>query len=347
MSTGSHSEQVCVDDLFEQAYAHLASQPQAALAFLGSAFSVIKGHPGSVLSGVQIKVLAKLCAVALREGLEPDVVRGFIRRHGLVAPDSASSLLWPWPVRVHTLGRFAVYCEDELLTFNGKSPRKALELLQALIAHGGREVHTSVLMQSLWPEESSSNLRNLFDNTLHRLRKLLGPAPVLHVVNSKLTLDPALCWVDAWAFNRLTAACAAAVVNGDGAGPVLDEREARTALRLYSGDFLQSETEIPWSVPYRDRLRNRFHRLVRVLGERLELEQQWEAAAEVYERGLEIDNLSEAFYQRLMACNQQMGEHAEALCVYRRCRELLSIVLGVAPSARTEKLRLASLSVAH
>jgi DNA-binding SARP family transcriptional activator len=32
------------------------------------------------------------------------------------------------------------------------------------------------------------------------------------------------------------------------------------------------------------------------------------------------------------------GDKAEALNVFRRCRELLSIVLGVKPSAETERL---------
>ena len=33
-----------------------------------------------------------------------------------------------------------------------------------------------------------------------------------------------------------------------------------------------------------------------------------------------------------------MGDHAEALRIYRRCRELLSIVLGVQPTAETEAI---------
>ncbi len=347
MSTGPGCQQVGIDALFQQAEAQWIDQPQAACALLREAFAEMKRVPDCRLPVMPVKALARLCAVALDAGIETDTVRRFIKHHGLVVPDTVASLNWPWPVRVHTLGRFSVFCDDELLTFTGKSPRKALELLQALIAHGGREVHTSVLMQSLWPEESSSNLRNLFDNTLHRLRRLLGVSDVLHVANAKLTLDPCLCWVDAWTFNRLTSACAAALPEGERGRPVLSEADARAALRLYSGHFLQSEADEPWRLPYRDRLRNRFHRLVRALGEHLEQAQQWEAAVEVYERGLEVDNLAESFYQHLMACHQRLGEHAEALCVYRRCRELLSIVLGVTPSLRTETLRQASLAVPH
>lgn len=345
MSRNPSNAQVQIDDLLERAVAQAGIHAEAARGCLHEVFAELARGSVWPVPSIAKPVLARLCAEALDAGIEPPVVRRFIA-HCELAPEPGASLNWPWPVRVHTLGRFAVFCDDKPLTFTGKSPRKALELLQALIAHGGREVRTTVLMQSLWPEESSSNLRNLFDNTLHRLRKLLGPQEVLHVHNAKLTLDASRCWVDAWAFNRLTAPCAAALVEPGHERAPVSEAEARAALRLYSGHFLQSESEEPWSLPYRDRLRNRFHRLVRVLGEHLEQAGDWEGAAEIYERGLEVDNLAEVFYQHLMACHQRMGEHAEALRVYRRCRELLSIVLGVAPSPRTESLRRVSLSMA-
>ena len=43
--------------------------------------------------------------------------------------------------------------------------------------------------------------------------------------------------------------------------------------------------------------------------------------------------------RRLMVCYRELGEPAEALNVYRRCREMLSIVLGVKPSPETEAIR--------
>lgn len=258
-------------------------------------------------------------------------------------PKNGSGVGHQWPLRVFTMGRFVVFCNDELLTFNGKSPRKALELLQMLIAHGGREVHTTALMHDLWADDLSCDLRNLFDNTLHRLRRLLGPDDVLNLHNGKLTLDPAKCWVDAWAFGRLSSELIDGTGEFSGADSDQIVKEAEVALRLYSGHFLQNETDDPWVFVYRDRLKSRFQRLVMAIGARRERDGEWGDAADVYMRGLELDNLSEAFYQQLMVCYQQMGEHAEALLVYRRCRELLSIVLGIAPSPKTERLRLTSL----
>jgi pentatricopeptide repeat protein len=44
-------------------------------------------------------------------------------------------------------------------------------------------------------------------------------------------------------------------------------------------------------------------------------------------------------YQRLMACYLEQGDFAEAYNVYRRCREMLSIALGLHPLKKTELLR--------
>jgi DNA-binding SARP family transcriptional activator len=54
---------------------------------------------------------------------------------------------------------------------------------------------------------------------------------------------------------------------------------------------------------------------------------------------LERDNLAEAVYRRLMVCQRELGDAAGAMLTYRRCRELLSIVLGRAPAAETEAVR--------
>ncbi len=40
-----------------------------------------------------------------------------------------------------------------------------------------------------------------------------------------------------------------------------------------------------------------------------------------------------------MVCQRELGDPAGALTTYRRCRELLSIVLGRKPAAETEAIR--------
>ncbi len=59
---------------------------------------------------------------------------------------------------------------------------------------------------------------------------------------------------------------------------------------------------------------------------------------DLYRRGLEADNLAEPFYRGLMRSLAASGDRAEAVNAFRRCRELLSIVLSVQPARETERL---------
>ncbi len=88
----------------------------------------------------------------------------------------------------------------------------------------------------------------------------------------------------------------------------------------------------------RERLRSKFLRVIIKLGTYREQARQWESAAELFQKGLEIDPLTEEFYQHLMVCYQQLGRRSEALAVYNRCKSLLSATLGIAPSPQTENL---------
>ena len=276
-------------------------------------------------------LLSLLCADALQARVEVDYVTQLIRQRDL-RPAGPEVLHWPWPIRVYTLGRFSLVKDGRAVTFTGKSPHKPLELLQVLIALGGREVHTSQLMDALWPDAGGRDLRKLFDNTLHRLRQIFGHEEMVILRDAKLTLDMHRCWLDVWAFDSI----AGRLCEGE-AVPLHLAREAR---RLYQGHFLQREAQQAWLLPYRARLRSRFHRFILFQGERLELAEQWKPACQIYEHGIDIDSVAEILYRRLMVCLLNLGEFAEALRVYRRCCELLSIVLGVKPSFETEAVRL-------
>jgi DNA-binding SARP family transcriptional activator len=79
-------------------------------------------------------------------------------------------------------------------------------------------------------------------------------------------------------------------------------------------------------------------RVVISLGAALEAARDWATAVDVYRRGLEADNLAEPLYRGLMRSLAATGDRAEALVAYRRCRDLVSVVLGLKPSAETERL---------
>jgi len=146
----------------------------------------------------------------------------------------------------------------------------------------------------------------------------------LILAEGKLSFNPDVVWVDVWAFEHAL----------DATPPDVD-----AALALYRGHFLGLETPAPWAMPLRDRLQARLSRAVLARGQALEAQQDFAAARLLYERALDLDNLAEPVYRRLMVCQRELGDPAGALSTYRRCRELLSIVLGRQPTAETEAVR--------
>jgi len=91
-------------------------------------------------------------------------------------------------------------------------------------------------------------------------------------------------------------------------------------------------------VKARERLRSKFVRLVESVAQADEAAGQWEKAMAHYLRGLEADDLVEAFHLGLMRCYRALGRPAEAIAAFRRLRQTLSVVLGIAPSPAAEAL---------
>jgi len=269
------------------------------------------------------QMMAELLALALAHGIEPEFTRALIRERRLEAP-SPATIDWPWPLALRTLGDFIVIRDGEPLVSKGKAQKRPLEMLKALIALGGRHVDASMLTAKLWPDAEGDDAKTSFDSGLYRLRKLLDVDGALTLAEGRLSLDDRLVWLDVWAFEQAL----------DATPPDID-----AALACYRGHFLGLEAPAPWALPLRDRLQARLARAVLARGQALEADKKFAAARTLYERALELDNLAEAVYRRLMVCQRELGDPAGALTTYRRCRELLSIVLGRKPAAETEAIR--------
>jgi adenylate cyclase len=244
----------------------------------------------------------------------------------------------PAPLAIYTLGQFALLRDGQPITFSRKVQKRPLDLLKVLVAHGGVRADIAPLIEALWPDAEGDAAKVSFDSNLHRLRKLLDVEDVLRLSEGRLSLDDKRCWSDVWAFDDLIDRIERATHAPTPDNATLGEL-ARELLRLYTGHFLEQESQEPWAAAARDRLKAKFLRTVGTLGAGLEQCAEWHGAATLYSRALELDNLAEALYRRLMICYRELGEVAEALQVYRRCRDMLSIVLGAAPSAETEAVR--------
>lgn len=265
--------------------------------------------------------LSELLAVALEHEIEVQAAHTLIRELGLDPPAGADQS-WPWPVIIHTLGRFEVRVDGTPLAFGRKVPKRTLALLQALVSMGGRDVPEQQLADALWPDlDGDAGLESL-SAALHRLRRMLGSNNTIRQGGGRLSLDTKRCFVDALAFE--------ASISG-----ALDPG---SILRLYEGNFLEGLQDAPWAVSMRERLRSTFVRTVEAAAAALEEQGGHQQALDLYVRGIETDDLVEPFYRGLMRCYVRLGRTAEAASTFRRLRQTLSITLGTRPSPESELL---------
>jgi DNA-binding SARP family transcriptional activator len=261
---------------------------------------------------------------------------GADRNHGQATPGIPGVANGGPVVRIRTLGTFMVSVGGKPLVSGRKQPHKPLALLQALIALGGTGVSASLLVDALWPDADGGCGRRAFDVALLRLRRLLKVEHAIVVSGGKVTLDRSLCRVDVWDFEQLVEEIEHVTPRASVDCLMV---EAANLMSMYGGCFLGAEEDRSWIVPARDRLSAKFARAVTFCARALIAAGAVEEAERLYRHALELDNLSEPLYRGLIECCLAQGHKAEALNAYRRCRELLSIVLNTRPSEETEALR--------
>ncbi len=302
-------------------------------------------------------VMKRLYAVALDAGIEAEHVYFLIRKRGLTSEaPSAAGDAWPWPLRIYTLGRFEVEVEGAPLRFGKKAPRKPLELLKTLISLRGKEARPGQIADMLWPDAEGDLARESFEVTHKRLRRLLGEGARFQNAEGRLALDPRTCWVDAWAFEQLIEETEREVANDSGTGQKSGAKKAKSSLSgrsqkvvsllekavtLYRGSYLPADNDFSWSISARERLRYKFINAVERLGMAREQGGDLTGALACYHKALEVDDLAENFYQRLIACYHRAGRRGDALAAYDRCRKILAKV-DLEPSDETKALYLRS-----
>ncbi|MCK5236413.1 MAG: winged helix-turn-helix domain-containing protein, partial [Deltaproteobacteria bacterium] len=283
----------------------------------------------------QPDVMVRLYLRALDEGMEVEYVQKMIRKYDLVLdPPPIDCERWPWPIKVFTMGRFALVKNGIPVRSGRKAQQKPLDLLKALLAFGGREVSEERLADALWPEADGDAGRQALSITIHRLRQLLGVEKAVTRFDGCVTLDQRYCWVDVWAFERAL-----------GRAKGLFGKDKKGALRLamriagmYKGHFLAEEVDEPWVILHREHLRNKFLRHMERFGKAMEKRGEYEKAVECYRKGVEADPIAEGLCQRLMLCLQALGRNAEGITVYNKLERVLLSSLHVTPSPKSVKI---------
>lgn len=272
------------------------------LAALQKAFAIGEASGLMQYTGCQPEMMAQLCAKALNAGIHVPFVQRMIKKRRFAPPPGAWLIdAWPWRIKIRTFGKLAVEVDGKPLGKQRKAPHRLLELLAAIIAFGGHDVPVSRLVDALWPEADGDTAQENFKKSIARLRKLLSVDDVIQWQDGKISLNPNLCWVDVWAFDKHS------------------NREDGQAMALYNGPFLGPE-EIPaWAESRRDQERTRFVRFVNRHCDKAVAAEKVEEAIQSLEQAIEIDPLAEPLYQWLIPLLMAQGRQADARRYYQAC----------------------------
>jgi DNA-binding SARP family transcriptional activator len=228
------------------------------------------------------------------------------------------------PIHIYVLGRFDIVLDGAPLRFVSKAPRKVLAVLKSLLCVGRHGVSQGTLQDAFWPESDPGLAKRALNTSVYRLRQLLRRKEAVALSDGWIWLDPALCWVDAWAFEQ-------------GILEPKDPAALRSVLRLYGG-MLLNEAEHPLAFEPRERLRRKFIQAVLELGQAYEHSGECASAIALYESALDIDCTPEDVHRALMRCLAREGKPAAVGAAYQRCRTMLWRHFAIGPSPATQTI---------
>lgn len=283
-----------------------------------AAFASIRENALWIPFGLSRRRMADVHAMALAAGIEVETVVKMIRFWRLKPPDSERlSDSWPWPVRIATLGRFAMHRDDRPLALSAKTPKKPLELLTLLICAGQNGIFRETAAGKLWSDSDGDRaIRNL-NTTLHRLRKLLGDDEVVIQQGGQLLVNREICWIDSWHFQRQAERIVSSPSHQTGATPGISR-----ALTLYQGAFTTGHEHLGMVVGYSEQLHSLWLRVIAAaLPFFAEMRGQ---SAQTIRQALTVDETAAAVFPLMVNGFVNRGEGPVAMATLGRCRHLLA-----------------------
>jgi DNA-binding SARP family transcriptional activator len=278
-----------------------------------------------------------LCAKALEHGVHADFAKEVVISRNLPTPSRAPRQ-WPWAVWLDMLGPFTITLEGQRLALSGKVAQKPLELIKLLACTKRYTLSLDSTAMQLWPDtEDLSSARKNLETTISRARKLIGDSAI-KVGEGRVQLAGEKVGCD---LQYVLDTCAEAESLGQRKVTTVQLNQTATLLiELYEGELLQADDESLWLSSARQYLRNAYVRATLAIADGLQRhEMQSEVVTQLLENAISREPLAEQLYTKLMEHYVAQGRNAEAMHTYRRCKQYLSVVLGLPPSKVTEALR--------
>jgi len=253
------------------------------------------------------------------------------------APDNGASEGRPsQPLRIFSLGHFALAVTGAGLDVDNWRRKQAATLLKILISHVGRPVHRDRLMEWLWPDTDPDRGWERLKVTVSFLRGKLRTEnienDVIETVGKSYLLRREAIWLDSDIFITLVSDGWDQLREGNMQEALTHFEEARGLCR---GDYLEDEPYADWCAEERERLREIHLEMLAGLAQCYGEQQRYSEAAQVCRTALFRDPCRENFIRCLLENLVAVGRPDWAESQFRTWRRELSEEYGLEPTHET------------
>ena len=241
--------------------------------------------------------------------------------------------------RIYLTGRVAIEHDDRVVAERQLPGRQGRLAFVFLVNRRDRPISRRELIDVLWPEETPRETETALSAIFSKLRRALQSAgwpaadAAVDVCSGSVSLRlPPDTWVD-------VEAAAHEIDQAEGALRVGQAAKAwghaNVAVTIGRRPFLP-DFAAPWIEAGRADLRGCLARGLHCLSAVSAATGEPELAVRYATEIVALEPFRETGYRALMRLHHAMGDRAEALRVFGRCRELLREELGTSPSPQTE-----------
>ncbi|MCH9009157.1 MAG: tetratricopeptide repeat protein [Chloroflexi bacterium] len=278
---------------------------------------------------VQHAAVTKVEGMSFYAGLRDEVNRLSLEESASLEDGEEAQLpsLTAPRIEVRGLGALRISLDGNPILNSAWGSSKAREMFLFLLACN-EPVHKGRVVEALWPLISSSKANSNFHSTLYRMRSALYPNCVerdgeLYQLNPDWQYS-----FDLHEFGQLIQDSDELPVGGS-------EREdtLRSAIALYKGPLLE-EFESDWCAQLNIDLGFKFWKAVTALADAHEDRGEVPGSISILERALEVDELEEDIYYKIVELYIDVKNAAAAARTYRKCLSLFGKTIPITASPR-------------
>lgn len=275
------------------------------------------------------ETMVRLCKNAIENGIEIEHSQTMVR---LTCSHREFPNQAVWPVRIYSLGRFAVIINGTPVDFSSRVTTP-INLLKAMLAMGyKRQIPTKELQTVLWPEAKATEASKSLKINLHRLRKILGYHEAVLVSESRTWLNPNLCRVDLWELEDLIA-------------EISDSREDRLIkltnklIEKCMMGHIMPEIDFNWSIAYREQLKKRCLNCMKRLADFYVKDHKLMQAVHIYNKAMLFFPDNSNIYYQLISIYSNAGLRTMAISTYALYKNMVKAkIIGNGPSEAMQSL---------